>query len=196
MCALCFLYYSHPFTLTHLGKYLILNHHVRKADCIVVISGGYGNRIGAAVRLFQEGKAEWLVVTGPRVIGDHFFSGYTDCNPSWAGLMKAYALDHGIPEHRIVSICSDAESTRDEADLIAEFINNNDWKSAILVTSNYHTRRANRIFSKYASKYYISIYMHAAPDPIYFPEEWWTCRQCIKTIFYEYTKLIFYTVAY
>ena len=196
ICALCFLYFSHPFVLKHIGRFLVLNHDVAKVDGIVVISGGYGNRIAAAVRLFKEGKSDFLVVTGPQIMRDYFFDGYRPCNPFWADLMRAYAVDHGIPESQIFSIKSDAESTKDEAELITDFITSKGWKSAIIVTSNYHTRRAGSIFSKYAGKRGISIYPFAANDPIYFPAEWWSCRRCVKILLAEYSKLIFYKLAY
>lgn len=196
ICVLCFLYFSHPFILKRIGRFLVLSNEVEKADCIVVISGGYGNRISAAVRLFMEGRSDWLVVTGPPIMRDYFFDGYRPCNSSWTDLMRAYALDHGIPESQIFSIKSDAESTKDEAELITKFIESKGWKSAILVTSNYHTKRASSIFSKYAGKRGISIYTFGAKDPIYFPAEWWKYRRCVKVLFYEYSKLIFYKLAY
>lgn len=196
ICALSGLYLSYTVLLKHIGNFLIVNHDIQKSDCIVVIGGGYGNRIAAGVRLFKEGRSNWLVVTGPLIMRDYFFKGYLPCTPSWAGLMKSYALDHGIPESQIISIESNAESTKDEAEIITEFLVTKEWKSAILVTSNYHTRRAYSIFSKYAHKKNLSFYTFAAADPIFFPDKWWTCRHAVKTLFYEYTKLLFYMIEY
>jgi uncharacterized SAM-binding protein YcdF (DUF218 family) len=180
----------------HAGNFLVLSQDVENADCIVVLSGGYGNRIAEGVKLFKDGKAEWLVVTGPPIQEEFFFKDDLPCNPSWPDLMRSYALRSGVDERRIYSLKTKAQSTQEEAELVIEFIKQSGWKSFIVVTSNYHTRRAKGIFTKYARGKGLEFYIHAAPDPVLFPEGWWKCRRCAKNVFYEYTKLIFYTLSY
>lgn len=189
-------YFSKNIILRYMGDFLVVNQEIQNADCIVVLSGDYGNRIAEAVDLLKKGRAKWLVLTGPYIQDEHFFKEDLPCNPSWPDLMRSYALRHGINKSLIYSHTTQAASTQEEAESVTRFIKSKNWKSCIVVTSNYHTRRAGFIFKKYAKKAGLNFYIHAAPDPILFPEEWWNCRSCAKNVFYEYTKLIYYIFNY
>ncbi len=189
-------YFFRTAMLRFAGNFLVVDQKIQDADCIVVLSGGYENRISKAIELLKKNKAKWLILTGPHIQDEHFFKNDLPCNPSWPDLEGAYALRHGINKTLIYNLTTQAASTQEEAESVTRFIKSKNWKSCIVVTSNYHTRRAGFIFKKYAEKAGLNFYIHAAPDPILFPEEWWNCRPCAKNVFYEYTKLIYYIVNY
>jgi uncharacterized SAM-binding protein YcdF (DUF218 family) len=56
------------------------------------------------------------------------------------------------------------------------------------VTSNYHTRRAGRIFRSKAPD--LEIHMIAAPDRDFTPDGWWKTRQGQKVFLDEWIKTV------
>ena len=59
----------------------------------------------------------------------------------------------------------------------------------IVVTSNYHTRRARFIY-EHALAPGTELRVVAAPDPAYDPNSWWRTREGLKTFFYEFVGYI------
>jgi uncharacterized SAM-binding protein YcdF (DUF218 family) len=64
--------------------------------------------------------------------------------------------------------------------------------SFLLVTSNYHTARARRIFLKAENETGGGLDMRvvAAPDKYFTPDGWWQSREGRKTAFMEWTKTV------
>ena len=64
--------------------------------------------------------------------------------------------------------------------------------SMLLVTSDYHTRRALRIFSRTERKMGGGMVIRAvaAPDEEFHPDSWWRSRQGQKVAFMEWTKTL------
>jgi uncharacterized SAM-binding protein YcdF (DUF218 family) len=62
----------------------------------------------------------------------------------------------------------------------------------LLVTSDYHTRRALGIFKHELRRHDISV--AAASDPSQFGNAWWKHRQWAKTNFDEWLKLVWWKV--
>ncbi len=62
-------------------------------------------------------------------------------------------------------------------------------KKALIVTSNFHTRRARAVFNYFGLKgtQYILI---ASRDEDFDPANWWQSREAKKTLLLEYAKLV------
>ena len=63
------------------------------------------------------------------------------------------------------------------------------YKKILLVTSNYHTRRAGEIFRRQAHGS-VAIVVVAAPDEFYVPDTWWHHRQAQKIFLNEWEKTV------
>jgi uncharacterized SAM-binding protein YcdF (DUF218 family) len=61
----------------------------------------------------------------------------------------------------------------------------------ILVTSDFHTRRASSIYRKAAPD--LPFCVVASADPDFSPTGWWRTREGRKTAFFEWCKTIAYT---
>jgi uncharacterized SAM-binding protein YcdF (DUF218 family) len=61
-------------------------------------------------------------------------------------------------------------------------------KRVILVTSDYHTRRAGKIFRAAAPD--LMFYVVAAPDVHFTAHGWWHSREGRKTFVLEWTKTV------
>jgi uncharacterized SAM-binding protein YcdF (DUF218 family) len=60
----------------------------------------------------------------------------------------------------------------------------------LIVTSDYHTRRALSIYSRRLPQYQWSV--AAARNPAQFGNAWWTDREWAKVAFDEWSKLIWW----
>ena len=60
--------------------------------------------------------------------------------------MQHDLIERGVPKDKIVTISHNAENTREEAQILLQQAAEHKWHSVIIVTSNYHTRRARYIF--------------------------------------------------
>ena len=63
-------------------------------------------------------------------------------------------------------------------------------KEVILVTSNYHTARAKRIFQRAAGSFGPRFLVSSVDDGQFKPEDWWTRRRYAKTFVYEALKTV------
>lgn len=61
-------------------------------------------------------------------------------------------------------------------------------RKVLLVTSNYHTRRAAHFLRTEAP--WLQVAVTAAPDPFFKPGSWWKTRNGKKTFLLEWTKTI------
>lgn len=166
---------SHPIWLGLAGAALVRSDPPARADLAVVLAGGWrGNRILKAAELVREG---W--VTRVLVSGIYF---YDWAEPEAA---IAFAVRHGYPREWFIPIAHRAESTAEEARIITEKLRQMGVRRILLVTSDYHTRRAASCFRHAASE--LEIRVIAAPDPD-FPKPWWRSRQGRKTFVLEWLK--------
>jgi uncharacterized SAM-binding protein YcdF (DUF218 family) len=166
----------------------ILMHEDRliKSEAIVVLAGSWtGNRIKAAAKLYHKGFGKKLVFSGYQIYPGAFI----------LTLMKTYAVKLGVPENNIItSIIKEEISTKGESISNLELLKKHQIKNFILVTSAYHSRRANLVYKKTISSlgFDIDFVTHPAPDPSVPANEWWKLRTGQKAVFLEYLKSIAY----
>ena len=80
-------------------------------------------------------------------------------------------------------------SIEDEARVFAAYARLHDFERIILVTSDFHTRRARRLFRRTLRPLGIEVRMAAAPSVEFRPSDWWRSEAGLLTIFQEYVKL-------
>ena len=165
--------------LTGLGSYLVQADSPGKADIALVLAGdGEGNRILTAAQLARRGYVPRVLVSGPS--GQY---GHYECD-----LAIPFAVKAGYPESYFLHLENNAKSTREEAhDAIAR-LHQLGVHKVLLVTSDYHTRRAGRIYRSTAPD--LQFIVVAAPDPDFTPAGWWHSRQGEKITFIEWLKTV------
>ena len=170
--ALCTVIYlaRHPI-MRFAAESWIVNEPAAKADAIVVLGDDnfYADRATHAAELFRQGAAPVVVASGRRL------------RPS-AGIVELMVHDlteRGVPKESILPLPSDSQNTREEATTIGRFAAEHHWKRLIVVTSNFHTRRARYIFEKVLPAG-MEISIASARDGDFDPERWWEKRQSIK----------------
>ncbi len=167
--------------LAALGNALIHNDGPAKADIAVVLAGEYlGYRMETAACLVRDGFVPAVLVSGP---GSFYGQHESD-------LAIPFAVRHGYPAQWFIAFPHEAMSTREEAVVVLEELRRRNVHGFLLVTSDYHTARAQRIFraAERAMGGGPSFRMVAAADKYFTPASWWRNRQGQKTVFFEWCK--------
>jgi uncharacterized SAM-binding protein YcdF (DUF218 family) len=171
---------THTLWLPWLGYVLIRDDGPAKADIAVVLAGGYtGSRLEKAAELVKQGWVPKVLVSGPPLFDVH----ETDvCIPMM--------MRRGYPASWFIACPNSALSTREEAWVILGELKRRQVKSFILVTSNYHSGRARRIYRavERAMGGGPPFRVVAATDPFFDPADWWKNREGQKAVFLEWSK--------
>ena len=146
------------------------------ADAIIVLGDDnfYADRATHAAQLFRQGVAPIVVASGKKLRP----------NAGISELMEHDLLERGVPKEKILPFAHDSSSTEEEALALKALAVEKNWKSAVLVTSNYHTRRARYIFQKIFPRN-IMVSVASAPDGEFDPGRWWEKRQSQKLFGHE-----------
>ncbi|NVN97965.1 MAG: YdcF family protein [Geobacteraceae bacterium] len=113
---------------------------LKKAGAIIILSGSYKERAPAAALLMRNGYADKVLITN-----DDLFSGWSQkyhrnlYQNEWA---EEELVSLGVPREKIVKLPFKVTSTMAEAVVASEFIRKERLGSVIIVTSDYHARRA------------------------------------------------------
>ncbi len=170
---------ARPLWLRALGGYLVRSEQPARADIAVVPAGDYyGYRILKAAELVRQGFTGVVLVSSP----DGMY-GYGE-----AELAIPFAVRHGYPASWFVALPNKAHSTREEALAVAPELRKRAVRKCLLVTSNYHTRRAGGIFRSAAPE--VEFRVIAAQDEFFRPGDWWKTRQGQKQFVLEWMKTV------
>src|SRR5262249_47987795 len=126
----------------------------------------------------RQGYAPRALVSGPSGL-----YGFHECD-----LAIPYAVHAGYPQSYFEHVEHDARSTVEEAAAMAPALRESGAHRVLLVTSDYHTRRAGRLFRRAAPD--IEFIVVAAPDADFQLDRWWESRQGRKTAAYEWMKTV------
>lgn len=170
--ALCALIYfmRHPI-MRYVAESWVVDEPASHADAIVVLGDDnyYADRATHATELFRQGVAGIVVASGRRLRP----------NAGMCELMEHDLVERGVPKEKIVRFAHDGDSTSEEAAALAHFAEQHKWKSVLLVTSNYHTRRARYIFQRVFPAG-IAVSVGSARDGDFDPQRWWEKRKSTK----------------
>ncbi len=165
----------YPFALRAIGQHLVEEEPIKSADAIVVIARDKtGERVEQAVSLFKQGLGKYLIISG-RDIGWH---------TNEADMMKAHAINLGVPPTLILTD-RNGSTLEEQAQHVKDLLLIARLKSAILVTSAYHSSRAKEAFSHEFSLSRLSV-VSAPVQGLFDPNSWWTTRKGAKIVFKEY----------
>jgi uncharacterized SAM-binding protein YcdF (DUF218 family) len=164
------------------GWFLIVNNP-QHADVIVVLAGETDRRPSRALDLLRAGYAAKLQLDVPAA--SKVYDQQT--------LAIAQTYVNGLADRQSITICPIfGLSTKTEAQDVARCLGKTPSKRILLVTSDYHTRRALRIFKHELGGHDISV--AAASDPSQFGDAWWEHRQWAKINFDEWLRLVWWEV--
>jgi hypothetical protein len=162
------------------GKFLVVDDP-QHADAILVLAGETDHRPARALELLNQEYAPRLVLDVP---ADALVFGSTllQLAQNWATAQ---------PQFQAISLCPiHGLSTKTEALEATQCLRKLGARSVLIVTSDYHTRRALSEFHKEAPDF--TFHVAAAYDPTQFGVHWWQHRQWAKTNFDAWLRLLWW----
>jgi uncharacterized SAM-binding protein YcdF (DUF218 family) len=173
---LCLLYLARHPLLRLAGNWWVVEDALAHADAIIVLGDDNfaGDRASRAAELFQAGWAPQVVASGRML-------------RPYAGMAEIIERDlksRGVPAAATIRFEHKAANTIQEAQALRDLVLQRHWHSILVVTSNYHTRRARYTFRKVFPSG-VSVSMISAEDSEYLPNIWWQSRPGLKHFFTE-----------
>ena len=162
-----------------------------KSDLIVVLGGNFSVRAPAAAQLYREGWApKILLAREPHDPIGHGGESFTD-------VTTRILESQGVPKDRIVDFApaNGVTSTADEVRAIKLFASVYPLKSILVVTSSFHSARAERALRR-ALPSSVDIRMIAADDPSCTAENWRYTPLCQHQVKLEWIKGIYYFLTF
>jgi hypothetical protein len=162
------------------GDFLLVDAPL-PSDVILVLAGETDRRPERALQLLAQGYGRQIVLDVPARAKIYEFTQIQ--------LAEKYIQD--LPQAASVSLCPiDGQSTREESKDAEKCLARAGGKSVLIVTSDFHTRRALSVFRREVPGYEYSA--AAARDGAQFGVRWWTHRQWAKTLVDEWLRLIWW----
>jgi uncharacterized SAM-binding protein YcdF (DUF218 family) len=175
------LYLARRPLLRFAGEAWVIEDPLARADAIIVLSDDnfYADRAAHAADLYRHGMAPLVVASGRKL---RPYAGIAE-------LMEHDLVERGVPKDKILRFVHEAENTKEEAEALAAQVPQRKWRSVIVVTSNYHTRRARYIFTRVFPAGML-VRVTGAQDGDFDPEHWWQNRVGIKRLTREVTGML------
>ncbi len=173
---------THSLWMSALGAALVRDEAPERADLAVVLAGDQtGVRIAKGAELVKAGYAPAALISGPPYFDAH------ECDAA-----IAYMVHKGYPSEWFIPFPNSTLSTNAEASAIVAELRRRGVHRFLLVTSNYHTARATRIYRSVirAEGGGLEFRTVAAQDPYFQATGWWRSREGKKTFFIEWSKTI------
>jgi uncharacterized SAM-binding protein YcdF (DUF218 family) len=176
------LYFSCPYVLNGLARFLVVQDKLERADVILVLGGdNNGERVAGGVGLFKQGYAKQLLMSG----------GPLAWRLTYADWMKKQALAAGVPGSAILTQ-GKSRSTIEDAKYSLPIVKANNFRSIILVTSPYHTRRAAAVFKKIYGPQGIKVMVYPVPHSDFNPHDWWQRHEDTGYVVWGYAAQVMY----
>jgi uncharacterized SAM-binding protein YcdF (DUF218 family) len=156
-------------------KFLTVDSGPAVADVIIVVGGGSHERPLRAAQLFQQHAAARVLITGA---GDD-------------GINRQLLLAHGVPA-RAIEVENKSTTTLENAEFSLQRLRAEKIHSAILVTSWYHARRAEKTFEHFAPE----LKFYSRPAYFAFARDDWKKRGINRRMRLEFLKLPGYWIRY
>ena len=178
---------THQTWLAAIGDGLVARDEAAPSDVIVVLAGSSPFRARHAETLYARGLAPHVIISN-EPISSH------GVQTTWLELRRYGLVRLSIPDDAIVPIAELSDSTYDEALRSRAIMQARGWRSAILVTDPFHTRRALLTFRQAFAPAGLTVVASPAEGSKYGVENWWTDRQAIMRVGQEYLKFGYYLV--
>lgn len=162
------------------ARWLVVDQPAR-ADAILVLAGETDQRPSLGRKLLDQGYAPAMIVDVPAEQRVY----------QWTAPDLAERWISGLPERAKITVCPiRGLSTKAEAHDAAPCLDRVAAKHVLIVTSDFHTRRALSTFRHELPNRSFSVASAAGPQE--FGAQWWRRREWAKTTLYEWMRLVWW----
>jgi uncharacterized SAM-binding protein YcdF (DUF218 family) len=180
------------------ARALIVKLPLERADAIVVLSGSaaYLERTQLAAKLYADGGSSRIILTNDNQQGG--WSETQQRNPFFIERERENLIASGVKSEQIEIVPAAVTGTYDECLKIRRYAEMQGYKSLLIVTSAYHSRRAlwtlRWVFRGSGIEIGLDIVMPGQQMPS--ATTWWLSRRGWRVVALEYPKLIYYWLHY
>jgi uncharacterized SAM-binding protein YcdF (DUF218 family) len=181
--------------LAALGDALIVEEKLGSADILFLLNGEESTRSFRAATLYHAGLAQNVVIASEESISRSTFC--RKCTT--ARTSESFLREFGVPASSIVEVRTPGgvKSTFDEANVCFAYVRRLPAiRRIIVVTSEFHSRRARWIFRRVFSGSPVQIRVAATPNRRYSERTWWRRRDGQLGVSREYLKFAYYLCRY
>lgn len=176
------------------ARLLVVSAPLEHADAIVVLSGSACliERTEEAAQLYNSNVASRVVLTNDNLRGT--WSSAEQRNPFFYERARDNLVLTGVPQQRIEVIYHPVTSTYDEAQTVRDYAQAQGFKSILVVTSGYHSRRALWTLQRVFKDSNVQVGMRAVDTGIQTPPPltWWLHARGWQMVAGEYVKSVYY----
>jgi uncharacterized SAM-binding protein YcdF (DUF218 family) len=185
--------------LVYGGRFLIYKKSVPVAGKVAIIPlmGSLPDRSLQAAELYHAVPEAQVVFVSPIEPNKVFLDSLGLPVSHSAAVFRMALLRMGVPGSDIAYLRGPANSTQDEADLMARALKRDgEVRSVVLVTSSYHSRRAYWIFRDRFKKAGLDITINVSPSRYtdFNPVMWWRRKNDASVVVTEWLKIIYYVL--
>ena len=179
LCAIIYLA-RHPI-MRFAAEWWVIDEPASRGDAIIVLGDDnfYADRATRAAELSRQQVAPVVVASGRRL---RPIAGVSE-------LIEHDLIERGVPKEKVLRFPNDADSTKEEAEGLAKLASEHHWKGVVIVTSNYHARRARYIFERIFPAG-ISVTVAGARDGDFDTQRWWEKRKSVKLFAREIAGMV------
>ena len=183
-----------PLVAWFAARHLLVSAPLQRADAIVVLSGSACllERTKVAGDLYSSKVASRIVLTNDNLQGS--WSSAEQRNPFFYERARDSLVLIGVPQQRIEVIYQPVTSTYDEAKTVRDYAQSQGFKSILVVTSGYHSRRALWTLQRVFKDSKVQVGMQAVETGIQTPSPltWWLHASGWQMVAGEYVKSVYY----
>lgn len=159
------------YLLSGMASFLIFKTNLQHVDAIIIL-GGDSERIPYGIKLYKSNYSDKIIISGDDTIS------------------KKQVLETGVPPKDII-MEDKSTTTYENAKFSRNIMLQNNFTSAIVVSSPYHMRRASWLFGNVFKNDNITLLYSPVDNSWFKPEKWWTNKMEIQMVIDEYAKFIY-----
>lgn len=185
-------YAGRAYLLAAAARWLDVGQPARPADYAVVLPGGQNTRPFAAAALVKAGLVDHVLVT-KNIPSPQVEDGIL---PPTHEIICRVLRRRSVPENKILVLAGETSSTFSDMQSLAAFLEASPGSRALIITNDYHTRRARWVATRVLDDRLDQVSFVSAPMEEFRPDNWWQSDFGFLTIVGEYLKFAYYIARY
>lgn len=177
---------------------LVVREELPRADALAVLAGSatHVERARRAAALYREGRAPRVVLTNDGLSGG--YSAADDRNPLFVELAARELRAAGVPDAAVEVVPGAVTSTHDEAVRLRAHAEARGYRSLLVVTSAFQSRRALWTFRRVFEGGGVRVGLEPVEPGLQSPRAyvWWLHPLGWRLVPGEYAKLAYYRLRY
>ncbi len=182
----------HPFILRSYADFFTINNYEKGADATLILGGSADTRAKKAIELYRNGYAREILITQPKPPIKEYENLIVSDFVNIKQILKYEKVNYTV----VKDINGGAKSTFDEARDLIIFLKKHPLDRVIIVTDNFHTRRAKYAFDKIfeESECKTIIQIAGAQNQVYNENNWWETERGLNAYVSEGFKYAIYLI--